>query len=200
MSIKTIIFDWAGVFCSPGEPFAHPKLADETNLTVDQMGEKTKSIQALYYTGKITTTDFWSKAKELLGVNEMSEDELNRAYLSSYRLYPEMLALAEKLKKNYQTAILSNLTELMSAEITERHNLKDKFHHLFFSNEIGYAKPDERAFNFALNELQAKPEETIFIDDSATNVAAAQKIGLTTILFSNPNQCQAALKNLGIKV
>ena len=168
---KNIIFDWAGVFCSPGEPFVHPKLAQETNLSVDEMGEKTKNLQASYYTGKIKTADFWKKVKIDLGVSDIPEVELDQAYLNSYRLYPEMLTLAEKLKKNYQTAILSNLTELMSAEIVERYNLKDKFHHLFFSNEIGYAKPDERAFNFALNKLQAKPEETIFIDDSVANVA-----------------------------
>src|SRR3989344_4875536 len=102
--ITTIIFDWAGVFCSAGEPFSHPRLRKETGLTVAEMGEKTQSIQKLYYLGKIKTNEFWGKIINFFGLKNLTEKELSQAYLFSYHIYPEMLELAKNLKNNYKTA------------------------------------------------------------------------------------------------
>jgi len=198
MSIRAIIFDWAGVFCSPGEPFAHPNLQEQTGLTLDQIGQKTKDIQAAYYLGQTSTAEFWTKVAKRLNLGQLSPVELSRAYLSSYRLYPEMLRLAADLRPRYQTAILSNLTRLMMDHIVAEHQIKDFFDMVFFSNEIGYAKPDPLSYRFALTKLKAKPEQTIFIDDSKTNLVAAAQLGLQTILFESPEQCHQALAVFGV--
>jgi putative hydrolase of the HAD superfamily len=43
-------------------------------------------------------------------------------------------------------------------------------------------KPDLRAYRMALDFLGAKPEECIFVDDSAANLAPAARLGMTTVL------------------
>lgn len=197
-NITTIIFDWAGVFCSPGEPFAHPNLQKQTGLTLKQISDKTQDLQTDYYLGKISTAEFWTKVGERLNLKQLTSAELSQAYLSSYQIYPDMLRLAGSLRRHYQTAILSNLTSSMMEHIIAEHKIKNFFDVLFFSNQIGYAKPNPQAYLTTLAKLRATPEQTIFIDDSPTNVEAAQQLGLQTILFSSPAQCVLELHQLGV--
>lgn len=51
------------------------------------------------------------------------------------------------------------------------------------SSLIGVIKPNELMFNTALSELNIKPEESLFIDDSIKNIEGASKLGIQTILM-----------------
>lgn len=198
--ITTIIFDWAGVFCTAGEPFSHPDLSKETGLSVDEMGCKTQGIQKPYYLGQIKPAEFWKNVIDFFKLKNITDKELSEAYLDSYKIYPEMLELAKILKKNYKTAVLSNSTEEMMAHIVETHGLKNCFTEMFFSNQMGLMKPENKAYEFALKKLGALPEETIFTDDSATNVEAAKKMGINAFVFESPAQCKKELENFGVKI
>ena len=195
----TIIFDWAGVFCVPGEPFSHSKLPKETGFTVDEMGDKTQRLQIPYYKGAVTTNEFWKSIINCLKIKNISPNELSRAYLSSYSIYPEMLELAKNLKNKYKTAILSNLTEEMMDHITATHKVNECFKFTFFSNKIGLVKPDKEAFEYALKKINSTPRETIFVDDSKRNVEAAKKLGFDAFVFESPAQCKQELEKRGIK-
>ncbi len=54
----------------------------------------------------------------------------------------------------------------------------------FFSGPLGLVKPDPRIFRHVLAELRAEPEQVVFVDDSPANVAAAQNLGLRTVLHT----------------
>ena len=195
---SAIIFDWAGVFCTPGEPFSHPELAKQTGLAVDEMGEATKQIQEQYYKGLITPSEFWNKVIAHFGLKNLSAQKLSRAYTSSYRVYPEMMELARKIKNKYRTALLSNLTQEMMGHIIANHNALSYFHHGIFSNQVGLIKPEAGIYYQALKKLGGKPDETVFVDDSAKNVAAAIALGLTGIVFQSKDQLEIKLKKLGL--
>ena len=184
-AITTILFDWAGVFCTAGEPFSHPGLQKETGLTVDEMGKMTQHLQKPYYTGTITARTFWEQVSNVLSVKNITQEELVRAYLSSYAVYPEMLSAAQYLKNKYKTAILSNLTEEMMRHIIANHNVPEYFGATFFSNQIGLVKPEKEAYEYALSHLGSTPQETLFIDDSPKNVDAAKKLGIDAFVFES---------------
>lgn len=196
--ITAIIFDWAGVFCSPGEPFSHPDLPRLTGLTIDEMGERTKDIQDRYYRGQISSQEFWQAVTERFSLATLNRQDLSAAYLNSYYIYPEMFTLARTLKKSFITVLLSNLTPEMMDDIITKHNVKGYFHHTVFSNEVGHVKPEPEIFALAFEKTGAKPGETLFIDDSKKNILAAQDLGIQTILFLSPHQCREALHELGI--
>lgn len=59
--------------------------------------------------------------------------------------------------------------------------LEDFFDKIFLSQELHLQKPDPEIFNTAIRELGASPAETIFLDDSAVNTAAAAACGLQTL-------------------
>ena len=59
--------------------------------------------------------------------------------------------------------------------------LEDFFDRIFLSQELHLQKPDSEIFKTAIRELGASPAETIFLDDSAVNTAAAASCGLQTL-------------------
>jgi putative hydrolase of the HAD superfamily len=68
------------------------------------------------------------------------------------------------------------------------------FDDMLFSAEVGLAKPDRRIYELALDRLQARPAEAIFIDDVQENVEAAQAIGMAGIRFQSTAQTLAEIE------
>lgn len=59
------------------------------------------------------------------------------------------------------------------------------FDEQFYSCEIRAAKPDPAYFGAVLDRLEARPEQVVFIDDGAANIAAAQQMGLDARLYAD---------------
>ena len=57
-----------------------------------------------------------------------------------------------------------------------------------YSAEIGFAKPDPRAYTFVTDRLGVRPEQTVFVDDSPTNTAAAAALGMACVRHIDPEQ------------
>jgi predicted thioesterase len=75
---------------------------------------------------------------------------------------------------------LSNTNEAHWLHIAEKHfegMAEDYFDHLFLSQEMHMAKPNDDIFLAVLEQLGAKAEECLFIDDAQANVDAAQALG-----------------------
>jgi HAD superfamily hydrolase (TIGR01509 family) len=47
-------------------------------------------------------------------------------------------------------------------------------------------KPDAQIFQIALERTNTRPEETVFVDDFAYNIQAAQALGMQTIHYTDP--------------
>ena len=60
------------------------------------------------------------------------------------------------------------------------------------SYEVGLAKPDPRIFELCLSRLGAQAGEALFVDDRAENVAAAERLGLRTLLFTGDDATRRA--------
>ncbi|XP_042304702.1 bifunctional epoxide hydrolase 2 [Sceloporus undulatus] len=71
--------------------------------------------------------------------------------------------------------------------------LRRYFDRVIESCRLGLQKPDPRIYEYVLNELKAKPEEVIFLDDVGENLKPAREMGIATILVRNP---ESALKEL----
>ena len=59
-------------------------------------------------------------------------------------------------------------------------------------------KPDVRAFEIACERAGRRPEEMVFIDDSAVNIAAAEALGFDVILFDDPASLRPQLESRGL--
>ena len=74
------------------------------------------------------------------------------------------------------------------------------FRHIVVSGEVGVAKPDPRIFDIVLRWTNSAAHQTLFIDDSLKNVAAAKRLGFQAVHFTGATALAADLENLGITI
>uniref|UniRef100_A0A7S4BXA4 Uncharacterized protein n=1 Tax=Chrysotila carterae TaxID=13221 RepID=A0A7S4BXA4_CHRCT len=65
----------------------------------------------------------------------------------------------------------------------------------YISGERGHRKPSAEAFEGALAAVGCSPDEVVFVDDSRTNVEAAQALGIPSIRFESEPLLRTALKD-----
>ncbi len=187
---KAVIFDWGGVCCSEGEPFASDALQKRLSLNPDQIAEKVRSIYNGYYLGKYTNDFFWREIMRFFNLKENSEinpRSLSEAYLNSYSIYPDVMGAILKLRKKYKVGLLSNLTPEMRDRIKEKHDLKKYFDAEVFScdEDVAVMKPDSKPYEVISERLGVPMQKCLFIDNSLKNIDAAKRLGMKTTLFSN---------------
>ncbi len=109
-----------------------------------------------------------------------------------------VLAVADDLRAaGIRTAILTNGTDTIPVEAEEL-GLHDRFEAIFNSAEIGWAKPDARAFQHVLDALGLAASEVFFTDDSAGKLAGAEELGMPTHHFTSVDGLRGALRDAGI--
>ncbi len=200
-NLKAIIFDWGGVCCRSGEPFASPALQKELNMTPAEIESGAQDINDAYYLGDYDCNSFWLAIIQRYNLKQNSEinpQKLSNAYLNSYEAYDDVLAYILSLGKNYRIGLLSKLAPEMRDYIKKRHQLDKYFEVQVFScdKDVHSSKPDAKSFLKILEKMQLKPQDCLFIDDSLKNILAARTLGFKTLLFENRKQFFNDIKNL----
>ena len=72
--------------------------------------------------------------------------------------------------------LLSNDVSEWSAYITEFHGLDKYFKHKIVSGDVKCRKPDRKIYELALERIGKKPEECLFVDNTAKNLLVAQEL------------------------
>lgn len=98
----------------------------------------------------------------------------------------------------YVRAMLCNTNTLQWPRLMKQTELIDAFDHHFASHLTGEIKPDDEAFQHVLNTLACKAAETLFLDDSRLNVAAAKRIGMIAFQVRGPAEAERALRDAGV--
>jgi putative hydrolase of the HAD superfamily len=62
--------------------------------------------------------------------------------------------------------------------------LEDCFENTYYSHQLGMRKPGIEIFKYVLTENNLNPSETLFIDDTLSNVEGALKTGMMGIYLS----------------
>jgi putative hydrolase of the HAD superfamily len=198
--IKAVVFDCGGVLHTSTDKYIAKDISKTFQITEDQFHRTCHKFIPLLQEGKISEKTFWEKfiADSHSTCPIPLKSPWEKEYLARFNKNDGVLRLAQDLKDcGYKIAVLSN-TIKAHAEINKKKGLYDSFQYVILSNEVGLSKPDPKMFYFALNKLQTKPEETLFIDDKLSNIELAQKIGFKTILFINTKQFKKELTKLGI--
>ncbi|RDU23644.1 HAD family hydrolase [Anaerosacchariphilus polymeriproducens] len=103
-------------------------------------------------------------------IAEISE-ELAHMWEVTYferKLRDGVIETLEKLKnKGYKLGIISNTASLYQVfDVLEDYGIRDYFKDVTLSSITGYRKPNKEIFNIALNQMQAKPEECVYVGDT----------------------------------
>ncbi|MFN3892727.1 MAG: HAD family hydrolase [Beijerinckiaceae bacterium] len=74
------------------------------------------------------------------------------------------------------------------------------FRGVIVSGRERITKPDPAIFHLLLERYRLSAADCVFIDDNPANVAAAQSVGFTALLFTMPAALRAELRALGLPV
>lgn len=111
-----------------------------------------------------------------------------------------MLELSDELRSSgLRTAVLTNGTDTIPDEIIA-HGIADRFDGFFNSAEIGFTKPDVRAFQHVLHALGAAATEVFFTDDSPSKLTGADSLSMRTHLFVGADELRVQLIAAGIDI
>lgn len=109
---------------------------------------------------------------------------LSRNLLLRERENVEVAKVAAELKeRGVRLFLLSNIYIRGSAHYKAKYGFIKLFDQLYFSSDIGFAKPDRRAFELVLKENNLEAGDCLFIDDTRANVEAARALGIESHLF-----------------
>lgn len=98
---------------------------------------------------------------------------------------PETEALIKELSaRGYKLYCLSNMSNDFYDYLKTREVFK-YFDGQIISAKEHMVKPDREIYELILNRFHLKPEESLFIDDLAANIKAAQALGIQTVHFAN---------------
>lgn len=118
---------------------------------------------------------------------------LARMFAASTPCDPMYAAVYALRKAGLRTGLLSNSWGMSDYP---RHLFPALFDAVVISAEVGMRKPEERIFLHTARLLGLAPSECVFIDDLPANVAAAQAVGMTGVLHSDPAGTVARLTEL----
>jgi len=100
-------------------------------------------------------------------------------------------ALAGKGRPLYA---LSNMPAEVWPDVRAAYPVMSRFRQVVVSGEIKMVKPDPRIFHYTLSRMGgSSPDEVLFIDDVAKNIATADALGFRTHLFRGAAGLERAL-------
>lgn len=119
------------------------------------------------------------------GVIEALENKANLLFTELWcnndRLpYPETIEVLEYFKTNgYKMGVISDTSPSLEYTLQQL-GLSNYFCSFTASSLVGVGKPDPIIYNAALNSLNVKAEESIYVDDYDIEADGARDIGMTT--------------------
>lgn len=113
------------------------------------------------------------------------------------RVDEDMLRLVDRLRTRMRVGLLSNATTRLERDL-EVLDLDRHFDMICNSARMAAAKPDEAIFLAAADRLGVIPQRCVFVDDTAANVEAARRVGMTAIRFTGIAPLLEALDRLDV--
>jgi 2-haloacid dehalogenase len=197
--ITAVVFDLGGVLIDWDPRYLYRKLmaADEVEPFLAEIGFREWNFAQ-------DSGGSWDEAVEELAAEHPHHRELIAAYP---RRFAETLggpidgtvAVLDELRhRGTRLIALTNWSSGTFPHALETFDFLDRFEGIVVSGIEGVAKPDPVLFRLLLDRFDLDPEETVFIDDAPANVAAAAALGLTALLFTDPDRLRADLSRLGL--
>ena len=141
-----------------------------------------------YDSARMTSEQYW----QILGqrfARTYAVEQIDRLIRADAAMWsepnkPMIEALRRLAHGGTRVAILSNVPRDLWRLISRRHPWTTEANITTLSHDVGLTKPDRAIFRICLAELQRSPSQTVLIDDTAANVAAARELGIAAWLWT----------------
>ncbi len=191
--IKAVIFDLNGVFIQ--SKLLNERFAEDFGVANEKFMPALKKIMAqVRKPGAKSLYYHWKPYLKKWNVN-LSKHKFYDYWFKAEKQVLEMTTLATEIKsRGIEIFILSN-------NFAERANyykknfpfLKSLPDKIYYSWKTGFIKPDPRAIKLILKENKLRPNECLYFDDSAKNIAVAKLLGIKSFMFRGAKKTKQRL-------
>jgi epoxide hydrolase-like predicted phosphatase len=195
MTIRAVFFDLGGVILRTEFQSPRERLAEEVGWTYEELVKivfESKSSQDASI-GKISEDEHWKFVARALHRPLKEREAIQKEFFAGDII--ELIAFIHSLRPRYGTGLISNAWDGLRPYM-QREKLDDAFDTLIISAEVGVMKPEAAIFQHALEQLEVKPKEAVFVDDFAENITGCEALGMRGILFRSTEQTLKELKKL----
>ena len=197
MSIRAVFFDLGGVIVRTEYQAPRQRLAEKFGMDyedIDKLVFGTPSA-ARASVGEITEEQHWHQVMKMLKRPASDYEHIRDEFFAGDVIDHTILNFLRSIKPKYKVGLISNAWSGLRAYMV-REKFDDAFHHLTISAEVGAMKPSAKIYEFALEQLQVKAKEAVFVDDVLENIEACEKLGMKGIQFKDPESALKKLKAL----
>ncbi|MBR6082209.1 MAG: HAD-IA family hydrolase [Salinivirgaceae bacterium] len=184
----TIIFDFGGVILDIDPDLSRRRFAEMLGIENARKLEA-EQLPQLYEKGLISRAEFVSRINQIAGT-QLSADEILSAWNAMLLNYkPARIEWIKRLHTTHRLLLLSNTNdshfEYFHNKLIAEYGVTfyQLFDHVYLSHEMGMLKPSHEIYETVIAEQQLNLQRTLFIEDTARNVAGAQEVGLQTLLI-----------------
>lgn len=184
----TIIFDFGGVILDIDPDLSRRRFAEMLGIENARKLEA-EQLPQLYEKGLISRAEFVSRINQIAGT-QLSADEILAAWNAMLLNYkPARIEWIKRLHTTHRLLLLSNTNdshfEYFHNKLIAEYGVTfyQLFDHVYLSHEMGMLKPSHEIYETVIAEQQLNLQRTLFIEDTARNVAGAQEVGLQTLLI-----------------
>jgi 2-haloacid dehalogenase len=197
-----VVFDLGGVLIDWNPRYLYRTLFDDD----DAMEEFLATVTTAEWNQAQDAGRPWAEAVADLAARHPDHRQLIEAY---WQRWPEMLGdaiqptvaiLAELRAIGLGVYALSNWSAETFPVARPRFPFLEWFDGMVISGNERLIKPDPRIFRLLLARYRLTPGETVFIDDHATNVAAAETAGIVGLRFVDAMSLRRDLRALGVPI
>ncbi len=98
-----------------------------------------------------------------------------------------LVEFIRSLRGSFHTGLISNAWSGLR-DFLAKERLFDLFDTVIISAEVRTVKPFAKIYELALEQAKVRADEAVFVDDFPENIAACQKVGMTGVLFNDPEK------------
>lgn len=138
--------------------------------------------------GRGDSDEVWAEVGRSFDLEPTRLEQLRADFWRGNSLDTELLDYIRGLRPDYKTGMITNAWPDTRQLIEEEWELVPLFDEIVISAEVGLAKPDPAIYQLALDQLGVPPQAAVFVDDFGENVAAASRLGMLAVKFSDRAQ------------
>ena len=197
--MKAVLFDMFGVVAMDQSPTVRAQMVEYSGHDHGPFWEAYWARRHPYDRGDKNGHEYWKAVGDHLGTpfTPQEAERLISLDLDSWsRINDETVEVVRGLTDaGTPLGLLSNIPEELAERFEERfRHVFDLFPVLGLSCRIGSAKPEKPAFDWCLERLEVPAEDVLFVDDNATNIAAARELGMRAHLFTSVTELRGAVE------
>lgn len=119
---------------------------------------------------------------------EMDSFDWRKYYIENVEPIAPMHEILAWVSENYYIGLLSNIMPGQIKQLIEKGFVPAlNYDVIVDSSEVGLIKPEPEIFQFAEAKTNCKPHEILLVDDSRSNIMAAERLGWKVLWFDDYN-------------